>query len=86
MTSSGGGFIPLCHNSIDWKDTSMESPDEIKTHQRMEMGKQGKVVVGMWSRQMSFKGISSRVEGERLLSGVFVKARERLCDRFTKFR
>jgi hypothetical protein len=49
----------------------MESPDELKAHQRRERGKRKKWVLGRWSHQMSFKKISSRkVERERPLGGV----------------
>jgi hypothetical protein len=43
----------------------MESPDELKAHQRMERGEKGKSgFLGRWSRQMSFKKSSSKVERE----------------------
>jgi hypothetical protein len=54
----------------------MESPDEIKAHQRMERGKRERWVLGRWSHQMSFKMSSSRkVERERPLGGVARKAK-----------
>jgi hypothetical protein len=59
----------------------MESPDEIKAHQRME-----RVIGERWSRWMNFKKSSSRVEGECPLGGVARKARERLWDSLSKYR
>jgi hypothetical protein len=54
----------------------MESPDELKAHQRMERGIREKWVLGRWSRQMSFKMSSSRrVERERPLGGVARQAK-----------
>jgi hypothetical protein len=49
----------------------MESPDEIKAHQRTKRGERGKRrVLGRWSHHMSFKMNSSRkVEMERPLGG-----------------
>jgi hypothetical protein len=48
----------------------MESPDEIKAHQRMERVIRERLVLGRWSHQMNFKRNSSRVEGECPSSGV----------------
>jgi hypothetical protein len=46
----------------------------------------GRWILGRWSRQMSFKKSSSKVEGERPSSGVARKARERLWDSLPKCR
>jgi hypothetical protein len=53
----------------------MESPDEIKAHQRMERGNKERWVLGRWSRQISFKKSSSRVEKGTFFNGVSRKAK-----------
>jgi hypothetical protein len=68
--SSHGAIIPLTE-----KDTSMESPGEIKSHQRRERGKRERWVRGKWSRQTSFKGNLSRVEKGTFFNGVTRKAK-----------
>jgi hypothetical protein len=49
----------------------MDSPNEIKAHQRVEREKRERWVLGGWSCQMSFKMRSSRrAERERSSGGV----------------
>jgi hypothetical protein len=53
----------------------MELPDETNAHQRMERRNKERWVHGKWSRQMSFKKISSRVEKGTFFNGVARQAK-----------